>query len=314
MIRHYLWAGLDFMLDSDGTPVLLEANRSSHMLGEYMEFHGDERPFELTARAMDDADGPACLLWRRDDPLPDADEDACYIGDYLSRHLRRPPVICNVEDNQAPATELIARDGSHVRPGSLFRWWYGLPWSFERSGVRVINPNAVWVAVRDKLQCYQSLVDARTFRVPKAFPVETTDEARGLLEQHPQIFAQGFVLKPRVGWGGHGVQVGEPAAEPREFQGNYLISERIRPPLRQGRYWDVRAFVMCGEYLGGVQYSSFSPVTNYFQGGRADRLDPAIAALIGPAALDAVALLDAAAERIHALPETPVSPLTEVVY
>lgn len=314
MIRHYLWAGLDFMLDAEGVPVLLEANRSSHMLGEYIEFHGDERPFELTARAMESADGPACLLWRRGDPFPDADEDACYIGGYLAKHLHEPPVVCHVEDNQVPAEELTAKDGGRVRPGSVFRWWYGLPWSYERSGVRVINPNSVWVAVRDKLACYQTLAEARTFRVPRAFPVESPAEVRQTLEQHADLFASGYVLKPRVGWGGFGVQVGESADPPREFAGGYLLSERIRPPLSQGRYWDVRAFVFCGEYLGGVQYSSYSPVTNWFQGGRADRLDSGVAALIGPAALEAVERLDAAAELIHALPQAPVSPLTNVEY
>src|SRR5258708_411704 len=29
-VLHYHWAGLDFMLDDSGTPVLIEANRASH--------------------------------------------------------------------------------------------------------------------------------------------------------------------------------------------------------------------------------------------------------------------------------------------
>src|SRR5262245_7944121 len=120
-IEHYHWAGLDFILDGDGTPVLIEANRSSHMLGEYMQFHGDDRPFALVAAVMNRADGPSCLLWRRRDPFPEADEDACFIARHLRPHLAREPIVCDVEDNQEPRLELRARDGRHIRPGSIFR-------------------------------------------------------------------------------------------------------------------------------------------------------------------------------------------------
>ena len=210
--------------------------------------------------------------------------------------------------------ELLARDGKWVRPGSIFRWWYGLPWSYERSGVLVINPNSLWVTVRDKLACYRTLASARQFRVPRSFAVETEDDARRLLLEHAGLFAPGFVLKPRVGWGGYGVQVGNPGDEPRPIPGHYLLSERIFPPQQDGRFWDVRVFVMDGVYLGGVQYSSRTPMTNYWQGGEPNRLDPATATRLESAALEAVRLLDAAAGEIHRQPHLPESELTRVVY
>ena len=108
--RHYIWAGMDFILDHDGTPVLLEANKSSHMLGEYLEFCGDDRPFQLAAEVMNAADGPPCLLWRRGEPFPDADEDACWIGAKLTKYLRETPIVCDVEDNQ---------DSPDKSPGSV---------------------------------------------------------------------------------------------------------------------------------------------------------------------------------------------------
>jgi len=313
-VRHYFWAGLDFMLDEDGTPVLLEANKSSHMLGEYMHFHRDERPFELAAAAMNEADGRPCFLWRRGEPFPDRDEDAPFIGKHLVKYLREAPVVCDVEDNLESRTELVSRHGTHVRPGSVFRWWYELPWSYERAGVRVINPNCLWVAVRDKLACYRTLQHATTFRVPRCFAVENADEARSLLISHAELLAGGFVLKPRVGWGGHGVQVGNLGDEPREVGGNYLLSERIHPPPRDGNFWDVRVFVMNGVYLGGVQYQSHTPITNYYQGGRPAALDAETTARLAPAALEAVALLDAAADAVHHLPEPPHTDLTKVDY
>lgn len=313
-VPHYIWAGLDFMLDREGVPVLLEANRSSHMLGEYMHFHGDERPFELVAAAMNEAGGVPCLLWRRGDPFSDADEDACYIGKHLGRYLHRMPVICNVEDNQESRDALRARDGSWVRPGSIFRWWYGLPWSYERSGVRVINPNCLWVTVRDKLACYRTLENARHFRVPKSFAVDDVAHVRKLLHDHASLFENGFVLKPRTGWGGYGVQVADPGEQPMAVPAGYLLSERIVPAARNGRFWDVRVFVMGGVYLGGVQYSSHTPNTNYFQGGRPDRLDADTEVHLEAAALEAVELLNHAADAVHRLPSPLDSLLTAVVY
>jgi glutathione synthase/RimK-type ligase-like ATP-grasp enzyme len=263
---------------------------------------------------MNAADGPPCLLWRRGEPLPDADEDACWIGSELAKHLRETPIVCDVESNQEPRSELTARDGRTVRPGSLFRWWYGLPWSYERAGVRVINPNCLWVAVRDKFECYRTLRDASSFRVPQAFPVERIDDVPPLLEQHRELFRHGFVLKPRVGWGGAGVQVANLIDPPRYFAGNYLLSERIIPPDCDEGFWDVRVFVMAGEFLGGVRYSSRQPVTNFWRGGQPGPLDINTRDRLEPAAIEAVRLLDEAADTVHHQPAPCDSPLTRVVY
>jgi hypothetical protein len=70
---------------------------------------------------------------------------------------------------------------------------------------------------------------------------------------------------------------------------------------------------MAGRYCGGVRRLSRRPVTNVFQGGRAERLPDDVAARLEPAALEAVQLLDRAAAAVHALPQPPSSPLTLVV-
>jgi hypothetical protein len=311
-VNHYLWAGLDFMLDSDGSPVLLEANRCSHMLLEYTTLYADEEPFRLVAEMMNEASGPPCLLWRKCDPEPSADEDACWIGSRLSRYLDREPLIGLVEDNQENHSDFVTRDGAHIRPGSLFRWWYPLPWSFERSGVRVVNPNAVWVVVRDKLASYGHVADARHFRVPHSFAVDSLPQALTIVDEHPEVFTRGFVLKPRTGFGGHGVRVGDAGCRPIEVRPNSMLCERIMPPLIDGCWWDVRVFVMAGRYCGGVRRRSDRPVTNVFQGGRAERLPDDVAVQLEPAALEAVSLLDRAAAAVHALQQPPNSPLTEV--
>ncbi len=313
-VKHYHWAGLDFLIEADSGPVFIEANRASHMLGEYMQFFGNERPFELAAAVMNQGLGPPCLLWRREDPLPDADEDACFIGRHLSKYLHEPPVIGNVDDNQQPSEEFLGRDGRRVRPGSIFRWWYALPWSYERSGATVINPNCLWVTVRDKLLCTQSLAGACRFRVPASFAVESSADVCRILAERSEVFRNGFVLKPRVGWGGHGVQVADPGDEPRDISGGYVLSERIVPPRLDGRFWEVRVFVMAGVYLGGLCHTSHLPLTNYWQGATAEPLDAGIATDLEPAALEAVRLLDAAADAIHSLPEPPNSLLTNVNY
>ncbi len=313
-VRHYLWAGLDFMFDQEGLPVLLDANRASHMMMEYAELIGDERPFALVAGRMNEAGGTPCLVWRRGDPFPDAVEDACWIGRHLSRYLARTPEICNVEDNQIPRAELISRDGRAIEPGSVFRWWYGLPWSYERAGIPVVNPNCLWTTVRDKLLYPRQLAAARHFRVAAGFAVEHRAQAAALIEERRDLFGGGFVLKPRVGWGGFGVQVGEPGEALIDFSGPYLLCERIRPPSRRGRYWDVRVFVMAGEYLGGIEYSSEKPVTNFHQGGIASRLDDRLAEQLREPALEAVARIDALAGLVHALPQPPDTDLVNVVY
>ncbi len=314
MITHYRWAGLDFMFDRGGTPYLLEANRCSHMLPEYVAAYGDDEPFRLAAEAMNEVGGFPCLLWRRQDLAATDEENAAWIGSNLARFLHRPPAIAFVEDNAEDRAELRTREGKWVRPGSLFRWWYPLSWSFERTGVRVLNPNAVWVVVRDKLASYRHLAAARHFRVPWSAAVGSVREAAEVIARHGERFAEGFVLKPRIGFGGHGVQVGPPGSVPEEVPENSMLCERVVPPREQGRYWDVRVFVMAGKYCGALVRTSDKPVTNVFQGGRTSRLPEALAARLEPAALEAVRLLDEAAAAVHALPQPPDSPLVRVVW
>jgi hypothetical protein len=302
------------MLDDSGVPVLLEANRCSHMLLEYIEVYGDEEPFRRTAAAMNEAGAAPALLWRKQDGVECGEEDACWVGSRLSRFLDRPPVIAFVEDNQEDREELLTREGQWYRPASLFRWWYPLPWSYERSGVRVINPNAVWVVVRDKLASYAHLAGARHFRVPWSTAVGSAREAAESIAHHKERFSRGFVLKPRTGFGGQGVQVGPSGSLPREVPENSMLCERIVPPLERGRYWDVRVLVMAGQYCGGLVRSSERPVTNVFQGGEVSRLSEALAARLEPAAREAVGLLERAAALVHALPEPPASPLTRVTW
>lgn len=320
-ISHYLWAGLDFMFDEDLQPVLLDANRSSHMLWEYMKFRQNERPFELTAAAMDRRAGPACLLWRRSDPPFEGTmargETAPFIGHYLTRHLRQPPHICFAEDNQVEREVLITSSGDSVVPASVFRWWYQLPWSYERAGALVVNPNSVWMTVRDKQRCYETLRGATSFRVPQTFPIETQEEVDALIARRPSLFTRGYVLKPRVGWGGKGVHVVPPDAggDVRLPAGGYLLSERIVPPARPlRRYWDVRVFVMNGEYCGGILYANDDFVTNYHRGGVAEPLPADLAARLEGPAVEAVTRIDAAAAAVAALAAPPASDLVNVVY
>lgn len=302
------------MLARDGTPYLLEANRASHMLGEYRHYYGDDRPFELTAAAMNEGCGPPCLLWRKGDPLPDAEEDACYIGNLLSPYLRESPRIAFVEENTQEQDLLVTRTGETVVPGSIFRWWYGLPSSYEQQGVRVINPNSVWAVVRDKLACYDLLRTATHFRVPRSFPVGDLADVERYLQTEKELFQRGSVLKPRVGWGGQGVQILGPQDSPAPCGRNYLLSERILPALRKGEFWDVRVFVMAGVYLGAIIHSSPSPNTNYWQGGRPAGIDPGISRLLEPAALEAVRRLDAAADAVHRGEKTADVNLLRVEY
>lgn len=317
LIRHYLWAGLDFLLSEEGTPVLIEANKSSHMLGEYLNQYGDERPFERIAARMAAMDGPPVVLWRQADPLPDSDEDICFITRHLAPWLGRELLIANVEENQTARPELTLRDGRIVVPGSLFRWWYGLPSDYERSGTLVINSNSLWLVARDKLATTAAVAQAVSFRTPRTFAIESAEEVEWLLEEHRELFRSGYVLKPRWGWGGYGIQIADAGTAPRRISGEYLLCERIRPwprPAAVHPFWDARLFVMDGVCVGGLIHSAASPNTNYWQGGRVEPLPAPLLERLAPAAEEAVRWIDAAAEERHRLPPDHDSPLLRVEY
>jgi hypothetical protein len=110
------------------------------------------------------------------------------------------------------------------------------------------------------------------------------------------------------------VQVADAGDEPRKIAANYLLSERIVPPVVEGRFWEARVFVMAGVYLGGVRHSSRSPLTNFWQGGVPGPLDDHTTARLEQPALEVVRILDSAAEKTDRLPHPLDSPLIEVNY
>jgi glutathione synthase/RimK-type ligase-like ATP-grasp enzyme len=230
----------------------------------------------------------------------------------LTRFLEKEPVVAFVENTSKANGDLFTRDGEPILPGSIFRWWYPLSSSYELSGVKVINPNCVWVAVRDKLKSYATLSRAKAFRVPRSFAVSNSAQARELISRCTTTFSDGFVLKPRTGYGGHGVQVGALGDTVKEFTGKYMLSQRIIAAPWYDQFWDVRVFVMAGQYLGGLVRTSRDPVTNLFQGGQARPLADGLAALLEPAALEAVQMLDRAATVILGQPESLACSLTRV--
>jgi len=308
---HYVWAGLDFIVPDGDLPVLLDANKASHMLWEYLLLYRSDLPFRILAARLKGSASRPCFLLRRSDRPPGEPEDAAFVLSHVARHLDRPPHICYLESQANHGTTLLDAEGETVEPDVVFRWWYPLRSAFEHAGALVINSNALWTIVRDKMRCYRALQGAAAFRVPESYAVDNREELALVLSRNSAAFADGYVVKPRIGWGGHRVQVCDGGDLSGEVGPHFMVSQRIRPARDEwAPFWDVRAFVINGEFAGAVQYNSHRPVTNYHQGGLPTMPAPHVVELVRQASLEAVARIEKLASICTVDDDDPVLDVT----
>jgi glutathione synthase/RimK-type ligase-like ATP-grasp enzyme len=162
----------------------------------------------------------------------------------------------------------------------------------------VINPPKTCRLVKDKLRTIEVVRSRTTVNVPATFLFRDRKELLKLLSDRPAIFDHGFVIKPLNKSLGKGVYVLAPHERIPRISGPELLEEKITPKLEGRKYWDVRVFVVDGEFVGGIKRETVQRVTNISRGAKPYPIEKRLLKKLEGPALEVVRAIDREAESL----------------
>lgn len=302
MIKNFIFAGLDFLIDSKNKPVFLEANSSPGALRTYENLYGNCKPLEeLCDFIKEKFEEPVVatlhlktkkklehLLWKHK-------KIKKYLGNKAKVHL------CFYQDNDFTGFKGTLLDKNHqeIRPDVIIVGTNILEPVMEKYCF-VINPFSVKHLTRDKFLTYRIIKNSE-IRMPRTYLVKNLKELRRLIKL--KTFDKGFVLKPRYGAFGKDVFVCSSKADINKFRKlistkEFLLQEKIEINKIDKKFWDVRVFVVNGKFVGGIKRVSENPVVNLSRGGMGAKLDQEIVRKVKSISVDCVKMIDEASQKI----------------
>lgn len=276
MDKKYIYTGLDFIFDENETPYFIEANSCPGLL-RWDRVYGNFKPWE---RLLDYIKRLRCstiaILTTR---KKFAREKHRYFCNTLRKIFQKSldVHICFVEDNEASlrknSNKLKDRNNKSIEFDAIFMTLF---LSYYRPNVLQINPTEIISIIRDKWLCYQIAKKSKEIKFPTTFLLSDRKKLKEIVSK--PLFKKGIVLKPRRGEGGKGIFIFENPKEALSctLKKEYLIQERIQVKKEDGKFWDVRAMVINGKFVGAIKRVSVNPVVNLSRGGEAERVSKKI--------------------------------------
>ena len=263
-------AGIDFMVNKEGRIFFIETNSSPGGLYEMEILYGKSEPMERFINFLKSKvkDPIVCMVDSKKGYELDKEEIEWKIkkmDEKMETHF------CFMEE-QISKKFFIDRDGRKVVPNILITPFLRLKQSVV--GCFVVNPFEVSMISIDKFLSTLIVERMTNVEVPKTFLVRRKSEVKFLLNRERNTFKNGFVIKPRFGMFGRGVMIFEDVSEDFEIKiGEYVLQQRIEVEKEDGKFWDVRVFVVNGEFCGGFKRVSEKPIVNIHAGGKVVKLE-----------------------------------------
>lgn len=272
--RNFLFAGLDFMIDENGEPVFLEANCLPGISFDFKKVTGI-LPYRTLSKEVFEKFTNVCLL--HDDLFDDHKQLDAFLKE-LSRQGRINYHYCPAKKQRGENFPFfIDNKGKKIKPHCIFEasiFDYFLL-KYELAGTVVINSLATKSICFDKWLTYKIVEKLKGVRYPVTFKINNIDEIKGYLSS--EMFRE-WVLKPQFGRQGKGIIFIKDRL-PKSFNmlykrhEPYLIQERIYPKKYNKNYWDIRAFIVAGKFIGGYKRVSKKKMTNLHSGGHMEKLE-----------------------------------------
>jgi glutathione synthase/RimK-type ligase-like ATP-grasp enzyme len=297
--KAYSIAGLDFIFDKKGTPWFIEANSASTVHKQVEDAYGEPVTVKAIAKYINSLPGKRfCIFQSTSHKYTENKENSAWLPEKLKKYVNKEMHVCYMQKNLRVSRNFFPdhnfnkltltnfkRGGgnsyilnSHrrkVHPNIVMRGYFQLNPEFEREGINVINSMAARDLTWFKHKCYDVVKDIKGIKIPEYFLINNNAELKHMLKEHKTIFKNGYVLKPLGDSLGRGIKVTETGRMIKNFEvkPGYMIQRRIRQPLINGNYWDVRCFVINGKYVTGVKRICKKKVTNIAQGACGDKLE-----------------------------------------
>jgi len=305
MPKHYLFAGIDLMISRDKKAWFIEANAAPFGLMEYKQVYGHCKPLKDLVRLLNPKRNKIAIMCSKNPDLVDSPWVANEIKKYI-KYIH----VCIFEDNKLNFIkgngQLIDKNGNRIKPDILLRQNWSTkryrPYAQERAGIKIINPVCVLKITKDKMATQKVVKKyAKGVNCPAQFAIKSKREILPLIKRN-KIFKNGFILKPKSGSGGRGIflfcnffQI------PARFRIKepYILSQKILPyKIFNGRYFDIRAYVIGGKYSGALLRVSRTPITNILRGAKPAKIRKWMEKIIKPVAEKVVKAIDIEADKI----------------
>jgi glutathione synthase/RimK-type ligase-like ATP-grasp enzyme len=293
----YVLAGLDFVFDQDENPWFIEANTIPGAFFSYRKNYGNNRPLKELAKFMKRYSREPCVLTLYHKSTMYRKRDL-WEYDILKQWLPNLH-ICYMEKNMGRRKKLIDKNGVEFEPTCMLVRSHdceGISIHFEKR-IPVINPRSVVKLAGNKFSALKAIKKySPDINIPKTFLVKNNVEFKALLRKNSEIFGAGYVVKPVDDTCGHGVHVFS-HNEKFRVRRPELLEQRIKPRLINRKYWDVRAFVVNGRFVGAIMRESRSRVTNISKGAKTYRVPKRLLNRLKKPSEDIIKAINTAAGR-----------------
>jgi len=263
----YMISGIDFIINEEGEAIFIEANSSPG--AKLLKTKNFSEPLEVLARGvLDSVNEPKGAIVVR---KTERDEGTNWKMEILSKFFSMR--LCYFEDQTYNTPELIDINGKKFLPNVILYNIFGFAQLYKGDALQ-FNPKEVIRITLDKNLCMTIVKNLTKVKTPEEFMVFSDVTAKQIIKKKKELFDSGLVIKPLYGCGGKGVNVYEniPKELPK-FRSARLIQNKIKMNLKEGKFWDVRTYVMNGKFCGAVSRISENPVVNLKRGGKFQTLD-----------------------------------------
>ena len=296
MVKNYIFAGIDFIIDDKNELYFIEANSSPGAFKEYEELYKHCRPIkELCTYLNKDYKKMAVVTKKR--------WNGTFIFKEFKKRFHGKIHICYYEKNKNRLLKgngsLIDRTKKKIMPDVVLRV-SGQPHAQEKAGIKVINPISILNLTINKIKTKNIIKKYAKIKVPKAFVVHNRHDIKRILKNNKKLFSKGFVLKPSNGQKSEGVFVFSSYKKiPKNFriQRRYLIEELIHSSnLFKKEFFEIRSMAINGKYAGAMLFVSPKRPMHLFTEGRAVKIPRSLQYRIKKATEKVVKVLDKHAE------------------
>ncbi len=272
-MKKYQLAGLDFIIDQNGQPFFIEANS---LPGFYKQQLTDDNKIQTLKK----------LFGRKLIILTPKEKKLTKRQINLMQSITETFVAYN-EDNHEQWKTIKDRKGKIHESGALLVWNNLTKKNFSKK-FRIINAQETCQLIKNKIRTAE-LMKQNNIPIPKTFAIENANEIPQILKENS---IKNYVLKPIFGSKGDDITFHQQSDKIQLPPRKMLLQEQIILKKLYNRYWDLRALVINGKYIGAIKRSSKSPATNISKGGRINKAPIKFQKIIAPLAEKIVALYE----------------------
>ena len=189
MVKNYVFAGIDLILNKKGDIYFIEANSSSGVLKRYKNIYKHCRPIKELCGFLNKKYKNLAIISKKK-----------WYNSVVSKEFRKEfkgnICVCDYKKNQRLMSKgdghLIDTKGSRIMPDVILRVAAGRPYAQEKAGIKIINPTCILNITKDKIKTKKIVAKYTNIKIPKSFIINKKTDIKKRLNKNKKLFSQGL--------------------------------------------------------------------------------------------------------------------------